>query len=577
LSTSLALDVQMNADYLNLQASMAPPARSPLRRPPPPSPSRTLIGMEKAIPPSTTSPQPSPLSLTADTDKPLPQRPQRSRRSSSVYSGDSGYTKIIELYTNWTVDDEPATPSALQPIASRETLTGLLARRFTESSSPISPLTIPHFPKHAVSIPSLRFTSEDLPATSAVDVKAAPSFVEFSRSLKAKRSDIVSPLSSLASPHYAAVSHDTFWQPSLRSSPEFRAIAFEYEREHLRGEVSPRTTDVVNSDLVPSLLDIGRSSGSSDYQSLNMPTAGLESEMVLSEQGSGSTFPRTSSSDSSFVVYTGVRESIRAIIRSKMGKKKDSAQKGKEGAESVASIKDQMPSLDSSRQPERKFSWVSSRKSSLQGGVTSLFRSLSLTKSPSPNRQTPSSPRVRQKQLVIPLTSYQKYGTAVWHNSQRKKRRQARAARAAQISAIPSAGIRRIPTQNRRRNPHQRPSEVLTAFQSGRDQILDVLDETKQKIPRTNSEKRREGLKTSITLQGPGEKHEIRHKILRTGSEKRREKLKKSIALIGPVDPYKGEYITKTGSEGRRGMLKDSIKLVGPIEGEAIRQAESWL
>jgi hypothetical protein len=158
----------MNGDYLRLESNMTPPARSPLRRPPPPcpSPSQSLIGMEKVIPLGTTPPKRSPLSPAADTDKPLPQRPQRSRRSSSLYSGDSGYTEIIDLYTKWKVDDGADAPIAPQPITYQETLTDLLVRRFTESSSPISPLTIPHFPEHVVSIPSLRLTSEDSQATS---------------------------------------------------------------------------------------------------------------------------------------------------------------------------------------------------------------------------------------------------------------------------------------------------------------------------------------------------------------------------------------------------------------------------
>ena len=559
---------------------MTPPARSALRPPPPRSPSRSLAGMERVIPPGSPSPQKSPLSPAVDTDKPLPLRPLVSRRSSSVYSADSGYTKIIDLYTNWTVDAEPSAVEAsaqiaLQHTAYRQALSGLLARRFTASSSPISPLTIPNFTKHTVSIPSLRLTSEDSSATSAVDSKAAPSFVEFSRSLQAKRSDMVSPLSSLASPHYGMVSHDTFWRPSLRSSPEIRAVTCEYEREYLPGEVSPRITDVASSQALPPPLQLARSSGSSKYQGLRMFTADRGSEMGLSDQGSSSKFSSMSSSDSSFVVYTGVRESIRAIIRHKIGKKKEPAQKGKERADSVPSIEQEVLTSESPLQLERKFSWVSSRRSSLQQGVTNLLRSLSLTKPPSPTNQTPPTSRVRQKQLAIPLTPYQKYGTAVWHDPQRKKRRQARATRA-QKSAAPWGGIRRLPTQNRPRNPPQRSSEMLTAFQSGTGQILSALDETKHKIGRTNSEKRREGSKKSVTHQGPGEERETRHRLIRSSSERRRERLKKSIALIGPVDPYGVELVTRTDSEESRDTLKNSIKLVEPIREESTRRCENW-
>ena len=481
------------------------------------------------------------------------------------------------MYTKWKVDGGADAPIAPQPITYQETLTDLLVRRFTESSSPISPLTTPHFPKHAVSIPSLRLTSEDPQAASVVDVKAAPSFVEFSRSLQARRSEMVSPLSSLASPPYGAISHDTFWQPSLRSSPELRAVPFEYEQEHLPDKVSPQIADIVNLELVPPPLDLGRSSGSSQYESVDMLTAERGSKMVLREKGTSGKFSSTSSTDSSFVVYTGVRESIRAIIQSKMGKKKKSVQKGKERAESVASIKGQVPSSYSSQQPRRKFSWVSSRKSSLQEGVTSILRSLSLTKPPSPSRQAPSSHRVGQKQLAIPLTPYQKYGAAVWHNSQRKKKRHARAARTPQKRVKVVAEIQRFPTQSRRRNPPQRSGEVFNAFQNGRDQILSALDETKNKMARTNSEKRQEAMKKAIMLSKPGEERETRHTLFRTSSEKRREKLKKSIALIGPVDPYAVEYFARKDSEEMGDVLKKRIKLVGRVEQEPARRVEYWL
>ena len=560
---------------------MTPPARSALRPPPPSSPSRTWAGMERVVPPGSPSPQKSPMSPAADTDKPLPQRPLVSRRSSSVYSCDSGYTKIIDLYTNWTVDAEPSAGEAsaqiaLQPTAYRQTLSVLLARRFTESSSPISPLTIPHFPQHAVSIPALRLTSEDSPATVAVDLKTAPSFVDFSRSLQTKRSDMVSPLSSLASPQYGMVSHDTFWQPSLRSSPEFRAVTCEYEREHLPGEVSPRITDVARSQLLPPPLELARSGGSSGHQDVRVFTADRGSEMGLSDQGSSSKFSSTPSSDGSFVVYTRVRESIRAIIRHKMGKEKESVQKGKERADSVPSIEYRVPTSESPQLPERKFSWVSSRRSSLQHGVNNLLRSLSLTKPPNPAKQTPSSSRVRQKHLAIPLTPYQKYGTAVWHNSQRKKRRQARTARAQKSAALPG-GVRILSAQNRPRNLAQRSSEMLTAFQSGTDQILGAVDETKHKIARTNSEKRREGSKESVTLRGLREERETLRRLFRSNSERRREELKKSIAMIGPVDPNGVEPVTGTNSECRRETLKRSIKLVGPVRKESRGRGENWL
>jgi hypothetical protein len=308
-----------------------------------------------------------------------------------------------------------------------------------------------------------------------------------------------------------------------------------------------------------------------------MLTAERGSKMALGEKGSINTFSNTPSSDSSFVVYTGVRESIHAIIQSKMDRKKESLQTRKARAESVASIEGQVPSSYSSRQPRRKFSWVSSRKSSLQEEAISTIRSRSPTKPPSPSGQAPSSSRVGQKQLAIPLTPYQKYGAAVWRNSQRKKQRHVRAARTPQKSVKPVARIRRFPTQSRRRNPPQGSSEIFNAFQNGTDQILSVLDETKNRVAGTNSEKRQEAMKKAIMLSLPGEERKSRHTLFRTSSGKRREKLKNSIALVGPVDPCAVEHFAGKDSEEMGDVLKERVKLVGRVEQEPARWAEHLL
>src|SRR5947209_7569052 len=127
---------------------MLAPPRSPQRYAPPPSPSRSLMGMEKVVPPGTRSSSRSPLSQpqgvhnplpprtrsssrspfspAADKDKPLPERP---RRSSSVYTADSGYTRIVDSYSNPTHEEEPPVPLVIQPVAYQQTISALLRRR----------------------------------------------------------------------------------------------------------------------------------------------------------------------------------------------------------------------------------------------------------------------------------------------------------------------------------------------------------------------------------------------------------------------------------------------------------------
>ncbi len=557
-------NVAMNVDYLGLKSTMIFKPRTPLRRPPPPPPSKSLVGMEKVIPPDT--PSKRSLSSLAPTDKPLPQRP---RSSSSVYSGDSGYTKIIELYENWAIEEEPPTATETESKKYRETLSPLLTRRFGSVSSAISPLSVSKFVKQPVSIPSLRVKPDKSTNSNATDPKNAPSFVEFARDLRTARSDIISPLPSLASPHYAAASHDTFWQPELKASPEFRAIIFDHEREHLAGQVSPRIADVVDSHLMPPPLDLNRSSQIYEEQQSNRLSAQGSSYITASKHRSSSRFSNTPSSSDSFVVYTGVRESIRAMIRTRLGNKKDTRPYSEEREIPEAVFPMGHP-LASSKpyQVERKFSGASSRRSSLQQGVSNLLRTLSRTKASSPTKQPPQKPLARQKQLAIPLSSYQKYGPAVWHNSQRKKRQQARAARAPQIiSPAQPVGIKWRQTQSSGRAPPQRQNEVFTAFQSGRNQIIHALGETKHKITRTNSEKRRGALRNKISHVRDGEQTGRGGKITRTTSEKRRDKLKKSISIIGPMDPSDiVPDVRRTDSEERKEVLKNRITEEGPVD-----------
>jgi hypothetical protein len=107
-------------------------------------------------------------------------------------------------------------------------------------------------------------------------------------------------------------------------------------------------------------------------------------------------------------------------------------------------------------------------------------------------------------------------------------------------------------------------------LQDGRALILGFLDETKQKVARSNSGKKSETLSKNLALTGPGQMRKARRGIFRSSSQRRREKLKKSIALIGPVDPYAVEPTART-------ELNNGIELPPPLDDESTRQAEKWL
>jgi hypothetical protein len=137
------------ADKFSAESStmMLTPSRVRGRYPPPPSPSRSLIGMEKAVPPHDRASSRSPATDRArqrhsqmrsyhrpsftpfvDTDKPLPLRP---RRSSSVYSN---------KYSHDGPDQGPSVPIGTQSNAYQQRHSALPYRR---PERPPSPRSIP--------------------------------------------------------------------------------------------------------------------------------------------------------------------------------------------------------------------------------------------------------------------------------------------------------------------------------------------------------------------------------------------------------------------------------------------------
>lgn len=498
---------------------MLGPPRSPQRLPPPPSPSRSLKGMENAVPPQTRSstrsprsphspaadinkplPPPassarispfslapssraSPFSLAADKEKPLPERP---RRSSSVYSADSGYNRNVDSYSAHSYEQEPPRPLVIQPIAYKETISALLRRRLEE---PPSPKSVPSEKSVGTlasqSWPQVDLVSPESPTTSAItapsvaDSRGAPSFKEFSTNLRNKRQHVVEtpPLPWKSS-------------PPTQASSDFRAVS--YESTRWTPDISPRTSDVVDQSLVPAPLAVGKNrdtfvGGRRIMNELEPP--------VEEEERSQSRF---SSSSDDFVIYTGVGESIKAYVRQKMQKKRDSAKKERKRVMSAASAK--YPSMMTAKEYDRKHS-TASRKSSVQQGFSSVYDKLSkLSMSSGQSKEEEQQPRGRKKQLAIPTSAYQKYGAAVWEAPKRGKK--------PKRSSAPAKTLTKSNKKDQtRRHPSISitPTEVVGAFKSGRKQIIHVLDDTKHKLKRSESEKRREALKQSIKLVGPAD------------------------------------------------------------------------
>ncbi len=486
---------------------MLAPPRSPQRYPAPPSPSRSLIGMENVVPPRARSSTRSPFSPAADVNKPLPPRTRPSSRSpcspapdkdkplperpgsiSSVYTADSGCTRIIDTYSNHSCEEEQPIPSIIQPIAYQQTISALLRRRLDEPPSPKSVPSEMSIDTLASQIwPHSHQFSPDSPAISAVsapsasDSRNAPSFKEFSRNLRNKKTYAVEAVS----PPF----------PSPQASPHFRAISYESTRR--TPSISPRTSDVVDLSLMPAPLFVSKNRNTVVQGRLETNNMYVNQEVERSQS-------RFSSSDDSYVIYTGVRESVRAYLRHKMQKKRDSSKKERERVMSVASTK--YPGMLTAKEYDRRFS-STSRKASVQQGIASVYgklSKLSISGSSGQSKEEKTQPRGRKKQLAIPTSAYQKYGAAVWEAPKRQKK--AKRGSAPPKTLMKKSNDGRSERQSvRHPSMSAKPAEVVGAFKSGRSQIIHALDDTRHKLKRSESEKRREALKQSIKLVGPAD------------------------------------------------------------------------
>jgi hypothetical protein len=180
-----------------------------------------------------------------------------------------------------------------------------------------------------------------------------------------------------------------------------------------------------------------------------------------------------------------------------------------------------------SQDQPRQYSWTgSSGRASLTEGVTSLFRSLSISKSQrgeEDNRGRNMDRGRRPKQLAVPPSPYQKYGAEVWYAKNKKARKnlnpnlQAKGGiQRAQTKKVGTRFVTRGDLAVRPPLKQKRSEDVKVAYHKGASQLRTVLgvdDEAKEK---------KAGRKLGLGLH-------------RTMSEVRRERLKRSIAVLGPA------------------------------------------
>lgn len=212
----------------------------------------------------------------------------------------------------------------------------------------------------------------------------------------------------------------------------------------------------------------------------------------------------------------GVRDSIKTYVHRTLSK--DSTEsKGKESPRPATAPVAHHDEQDSFPQREDV---KTGPHSSLDINVP--FRALSVAtdsgtseipQSPRSIRTHRSVPTQRQKQLAVPMSPYQKYGSAIWEPPQKSKRivrsgRQRQLARADSSSpgfsdANPTPPL----SPPLKMQLQQNTREAVRVLQGRTSHVLVVLDGAKKKMIESKDERRREALKSRITLVGPVDPH----------------------------------------------------------------------
>ena len=186
-------------------------------------------------------------------NKPLPQSPTRSR-TSSVYSGGSGYTRIIESYDRSDGEAAPV-PAILAPTAYRDTGAALTNHRDEIPWYANVPKTEDISLRASQSIPTLQYTPfrDDIWNASVHEVSQAPAFSEFQNQMH----DHVSPISSGSWQHRNS---QAFLSPPLVSPPLFDpdyCLLYDHEPNYLPSPMSGSVTEMSDPQLAPHGLCMG--------------------------------------------------------------------------------------------------------------------------------------------------------------------------------------------------------------------------------------------------------------------------------------------------------------------------------
>ena len=448
------------------------------RLPPPMRPSRSLEGLEKVIPPKSSSNYP--VSRTGlHLNKPLPAKPPTpdilpGRTGLSAWSDDSS----IESFD---VHSDPKDSTESFPIF------------VSSGSDDLNDLVDPP--------PAIESTLDD-PDPDLDPVSVSVSDLDSDRDPDPPLDSPLSARSSLAlnafiSEERYGVSHHPSWGQN-------RAGANHYFREK-KWDFFPELATpsaLSNSTFSYPAAAKGRKK---DGNRLNLP--GLDF---------GRNRSRWTSENTGLAIAHGVRDSIRSYVSRTLSKGENKSKRPgrpvtapsispyKYGAShQSSSLTDHSTSIGGS----------SSRQNSLD--TCGEFGSLSISTNSSTNDHSDDTtqPPRRRKPLAVPLSPYQKYGASIWDKSGGPKKvnhghHQVRFPK--QSKNIPSRKPKHealfsssAPSLSLPHSPTHIQRDYVKALHEGTSHVRGALDDAKRRMSASKASRRREQLKSQIKLVGP--------------------------------------------------------------------------
>lgn len=140
-----------------------------------------------------------------------------------------------------------------------------------------------------------------------------------------------------------------------------------------------------------------------------------------------------------------------------------------------------------------------------------------MPESPRSIRTQRSAPAPRQKQLAVPMSEYQKYGSSIW-DSPKKSKRSLRLPKSskqpADLDTDTSSSTFTYANPTPPLSPplklqlQQNTQSAVRVLQGGTSHVLVALDGAKRKMIESRDERRREALKSQIRLVGPIDPHD---------------------------------------------------------------------